>query len=53
MAIEQKERYVVTMEDGKRVNVVASTFQECLAMYGEGNVVMISKLDYQEVKANG
>ena len=51
--MDQKERYVVTLEDGRRINVVASTFQECLAMYGEENVVMISKLDYQEVKANG
>ena len=50
MAIEQKERYVVTLEDGRRINVVAATFQECLTMYGEENVVMISKLDYQEVK---
>ena len=50
MAIEQKERYVVTLEDGRRINVVAAAFQECLAMYGEENVVMISKLDYQEVK---
>lgn len=50
MAIEQKERYIVTLECGKRVNVVAATFQECLAMYGEENVVMISKLDYTEVK---
>lgn len=53
MAIEQKERYIVTLEDGKRVNVVAATFQEVLAMYGEENVVKIEKLDYQEVKANG
>lgn len=50
MAIEQKERYVVTLEDGRRINVVASTFQECLAMYGEENVVKIEKLDYTEVK---
>ena len=50
MAIEQKERYIVTLEDGKRVNVVAATFQECLDMYGEENVVMISKLEYTEVK---
>jgi len=50
MAIEKKERYVVTLEDGRRVNVVAATFQECLAMYGEENVVMIAKLDYEEVK---
>ena len=50
MAIEQKERYIVTLEDGKCVNVVAATFQEVLAMYGEENVVKIEKLDYTEVK---
>jgi hypothetical protein len=47
MAIEQKERYIVTMVNGDRVNVVAATFQEVLAMYGEENVTMISKLDFE------
>lgn len=47
MAIEQKERYIVTMENGERKNVVAATFQEVLAMFGEENVSMISKLDYK------
>lgn len=50
MAIERKERYIVTLEDGRRINVVAATFQEVLLMYGEENVVMISKLDYEEEK---
>lgn len=50
MAIEQKERYIVYLEDGRRINVVAATFQECLAMYGEENVVRIEKMDYEEVK---
>ena len=50
MAIEQKERYIVTMVDGTRVNVVASTYQEVIQMYGEENVTMIKKLDYEEVK---
>ena len=49
MAIEKKERYIVEMEDGTRKTVVASTFQEILAMFGEENVVKIEKLDYQEV----
>lgn len=48
MAIEQKERYVVTMKDGRQVNAVAATFSECLQMFGEENVEKIEKLDYQE-----
>lgn len=48
MAIERKERYIVTMEDGTRINTVASTFQEVLLMFGEENVVMVTKLDYEE-----
>lgn len=50
MAIEQKERYVVWMEDGRVLNTVASTYQEILQMFGEENVVKIEKLDYQEVE---
>lgn len=51
MAIEQKERYVVELEDGRRLNVVAASFQEVLAMYGEENVEKISKLEFnQEIK---
>ena len=50
MAIEQKERYIVYLVDGRQVNVVATTFQECLAMYGEENVIRIEKLDYEEAK---
>ncbi len=46
----QKERYIVTLEDGRQMNVLASTFQEVLAMFGEENVVKIEKLDYEEVK---
>lgn len=48
MAIEQKERYIVTLEDKRRVNVVAASFQECLAMFGEEQVEKIEKLPYEE-----
>lgn len=48
MAIEKKERYIVEMEDKRRLNVIAASFQEVLAMYGEENVVKIEKLDYKE-----
>ena len=48
--MEQKERYIVELEDGRRLNAVASTFQEVLAMFGEENVCKIEKLDYEEVK---
>ena len=44
----QKERYVVTLEDGTRKNVLAATFQEVIMMMGEENVVKIEKLDYEE-----
>lgn len=50
MAIEQKERYIVELEDGRRFNVVAATFQEVLAMYGEENVTKIEKSDYEGAK---
>jgi hypothetical protein len=47
MAIEKKERYVVTMQDGTRMNVLAATFSEILRMYGEENVEEIKKMDYE------
>ena len=50
MAIEQKERYIVELKNGTRLNIVASSYQECLQMEGEENVSMIKKLDYEEVK---
>ena len=43
-----KERYIVTMEDGKKINAVACTFAEVLQMFGEENVSIIEKLDYNE-----
>lgn len=46
--MDQKERYIVTMADGKQMNVVARTFAECLAMLGEENIVKLEKLDYEE-----
>ena len=49
--MDQKERYVVYLEDGRMLNVVASTFQEVLQMFGEENVTRIEKLEYEEVKA--
>lgn len=55
MAIEKKERYIVVMrienngaEFVIRKNVLAGTFRECLEMYGEENIVMVSKLGYEE-----
>lgn len=48
MAIERKERYVVTMVDGNVITAVASTYQEVLQMFGEENVTKIEKLDYEE-----
>lgn len=48
MAIEQKERYVIKLEDGKTVNAVCQSFRECIELYGEENIVYIRKLDYTE-----
>lgn len=48
----QRERYIVGLEDGKRLTVIAATFQEVLQMFGEENVVTIEKLDYDEEAMN-
>lgn len=47
MAIEKKERYIVTMHDGTKMNVLAETFAEILRMYGEENIESIKKMDYE------
>ena len=47
--MNQKERYVVTLEDGKQANVLANTFAEVIQMLGEENIRIIEKLDYEEV----
>lgn len=46
--MDQKERYIVELEDGRRINVVESSFQRVIAMFGEENVVKIEKRDFQE-----
>ena len=48
MAIEQKERYIIKLQDGKSVNALAQSFVECIQLYGEENIVYIRKLDYEE-----
>ena len=48
MAIEQKERYIVEMTDGSKVNALCESFRECLALYGEENIFRITKLPYEE-----
>ena len=50
MAIEQKERYIAKLEDGRAVNAVAQSFKEVIEMYGEENIVYIRKMDYEEPK---
>lgn len=45
MAIEQKERYIVTLADGRRINAVAASFSEVLILFGEENVEKIEKLE--------
>lgn len=58
MAIEKKERYIVVMNienNGNNItikkNVIAGTFAEVIKMYGEENIVAVSKLDYEEALA--
>ena len=46
--LEQKERYIVTLNDGKQVNALCGTFAECIAAFGEENIVAIEKLEYKE-----
>ena len=48
MAIEQKERYVISLVDGRVVNAVCQSFRECIDLYGEENVISIRKMDYNE-----
>ena len=50
MAIEQKERYIVTMEDGRQMNVVCGTIAECVVMFGEENITRIEKLPYEDLQ---
>jgi hypothetical protein len=45
MAIEKKERYIVTKNDGTKMNVLAETFSEILRMYGEEDIESIKKMD--------
>ena len=44
----KRERYIVTLTDGTRKNVLAGTFSEVVQMLGEENVTLIEKLDYEE-----
>lgn len=46
--MDQKERYIVRLVDGTGKTVVASTYQEVIAMYGEENIERIEKKDYEE-----
>lgn len=48
--LEKKERYIVTLADGRQANALCGTFAECIAAFGEENIVKIEKLDYEEVK---
>lgn len=48
MAIEQKERYIVTMKDGEGATVLAESFAECIQLFGEENIQKMEKLDYEE-----
>lgn len=47
MAIEQKERYIIELVDGRKVNAVCQSFRECIELYGEENITYIRKLPYE------
>ena len=46
--MDEKERYLVAMYDGHIVNVVARNFTDIILKYGEDNIWMMLKLDYDE-----
>lgn len=46
--LEQKERYVVTLVNGKQINSHCGTFRECVDAFGEELIKKIEKLDYDE-----
>ncbi len=46
--LEQKERYIVTLVNGKQVNSHCSTFRECVDAFGEELIKKIEKLDCDE-----
>ena len=46
--IEQKERYVVTLVNGKEINSNCGTFKECIDAFGEELIKKIEKLDFDE-----
>ena len=48
MAIEQKERYIIQMKDGAGATILAESFSECIRLFGEENIEMMKKLDYEE-----
>ena len=46
--LEQKERYVVTLVNGKEINSHCGPFRECIDAFGEELIKRIEKLDYDE-----
>ena len=50
MAIEQKELYLIRLEDGREINAVCQGFKECIDLYGEENVVYLRKIGTVEVE---
>ena len=48
MAIEKKELYIVSLEDGRQANAVVSSFTEVEQLFGSENITKIEKLPYEE-----
>lgn len=46
--LEQKERYLVTLVNGKKINSHCGTFRECIDAFGEEMIRKIEKLDCDE-----
>lgn len=45
--MDQKELYIVMFSNGTGANVLASSYQEVLAMYREENIEKIEKKQYE------
>ena len=46
--LEQKERYVVTLVNGKEINAHCASFKECVDAFGEELIKKIEKLDFDK-----
>ncbi len=49
--MDERERYLVVMNDGSSMMVLAYTFRQVLDIVNDDDgILLISKMDYQEVR---